>query len=320
MEKNIIFDTMIYRYIGKLLKNKSEDEKDRFKHCFFIAEKEQGFKPLFSILVGMELLSHLRNKDQHYEECKEGLLFAYEHSPQSFMPYPDILFTQYFFSYSCESYRKFLSCFADVWNRIFLFKGSNEVILESLERIEGFSNELEDIKQEILNLIVKSVEFAGEPHRANKHSVFPNNDKERTKIRNYIENNKDEYHKSLASSFLKRMAFLSHVENINDEANKIQYLIDNHKAVFEKFRKINLKMIDSKDLNLANPKKKSLNEFTDCLIIMSLSPSANNIFVTEEKKNIEIIKSVGLQDWLIIRDEYFKKIGLENVIQNCFKE
>jgi hypothetical protein len=318
MKKNIVFDTMIYRYIGRLLKSKSEGEKDKFKRYFFNAEKEQGFKPLFNILVGMELLSHLRYKDQHYEECKEGLLFAYEHSPQSFMPYPDILFTQYFFSYSCETYKKFLSCFADVWYRIFLFNGSDEVILESLERIKEFSTELEDIKQEILNLIVKSVELAGEPDRANNHSVFPNNEKERAKIRKYIANNIDGYHKSLASSFLKRIALLSEVQNINQETNKIQYLIDNHRAVFEKFRLINLKMIDSKNINLANPKTKSLNEFTDCLIMMSLSPYSNNILVTEEKENIKIIKSVGLQDWVIAQKEYFETIGLGNIIQNCF--
>ena len=198
-------------------------------------------------------------------------------------------------------------------NEISKSKGSDNDLIFLRNHIDWLCEEHFHMEQEILFNIRTSIKYAGDENRENVDSIFSEatNKQKRKPLLNILKN-VDYMYKHHANSYLTRLSKISNTTKSEDD-NKalIEYFIKNHRAAFEKIRVNNKKMVGDKNINLGS--SKNINDISDVLIIMGINPSKNNVLVTREGENIEIIKNVGLGEWVISQDEYFDKIKLEEL-------
>ena len=300
IETHVIFDTMLYRKIGAMLKYASEEQKTAFKSAFFAAEKPFSIQPKLSVLVVLELLKHLKNKnDMAYGICKEGLLFALDHTEEGILQPPESHFAALFFEIK-DTNSDFSSKLLSVLNKIKESKGHDEPIPQLTSEIKGLTGKFFDMID--TNIFVKKAEMVKSvSKKVKKLSLHaPLHEKEQA-------------YKQQAHAFLTHLRTVYKIESTENQELQIQYLIQNHRAAFEKLRILALK-IQNNDM----PLHKQSNDIADALILMGLSPAENTVLVTAEKANIAIINKVGLKDWVISQEDYFKKVGIEGIKKASF--
>ncbi len=315
----VVFDTMVYREIGRLLIGKSEEEKRIFRHYFFKVEKELGYEALLNALVVLELIRHLSKvkDDKSYKECKEAIVFAIQHSKSRLLHPPFIYFADKFFlgNYPQKpEYSNWKKQLNDLLENI--ATGNDHKIAQNIDYIEKLVDYNMWLKEGAKNNIQTSIEFAGNPDRENKSAIHPGDKEKKREVRNILRKY-EEYYKINAEKFYILVTILAGFSP-NGNPDDIKYLFDNHKAAFQKNNNFNEKLLDHDNLYIDNPNAKQSNNTIDSFILFSLSPIEKRIFITGDRDNIKTIKKANMDDWLLTMDEYFEKINLEEIKSKCF--
>ncbi len=166
-----LIDTNIYR---NLVRGLSLDEVKLLSSKIKKSENKTGTKAGFPIVVAMELISHLTEGDQHFDECFKALCLLFDHSKNydakenrysgTFYPPVNVVLPKYFFNNNgpfIELYKTVIQLTHDITER---YDSQNtlrlrskitavkeQVIFEKKEIRDNFKNYIESINDDVLD-------------------------------------------------------------------------------------------------------------------------------------------------------------------------
>lgn len=303
--KYVILDTHVYRKIGRIVFRKlNEEERNMYFHNWRQNEKENGLEGCSSLLVAMELISHLKDKeDPAYEDCKNAIKVLARHSPNNFIPPPDIYFSKIFFDFESIETNNFCSVLGDIISEI----ANNEPpYSEKTETAIRESSEMLERLEELMLTAIKQGVAPTNPD-GNDKNLFKEksqqNKERKRKLRNTLKK-EEKYIEHQAKSFIQRIAEFCSIQLSDISATKynelILFLTENHSSPFLLIREINEQLLQP-EYKL----EKKVNDLTDILILFGANQSENRFLVSAEKKIIKCGKGN-----VITEEEYLKICNL----------
>jgi hypothetical protein len=186
--KLFLFDTNVYRRIVETIRETRFFGNKLIIHAMCDEERERGCQSIMSLTTSQELINHLQEDDESFEECNHALRLQFLHTQvlqkQKLLPTLDSLLAYFFYNEDSKEERlKFTGIVYQLIEKIFKH-----------ENISNLRDEIEDIRNDFLcykkefYMLFKSL--LNQPdNNDNDWSVFKNDEKLKTFINagNYIE-------------------------------------------------------------------------------------------------------------------------------------
>ena len=309
----VIFDTNAYRnFVKPYLANDDEftDVVIKLKRC----ESNFSIIPSSNLLTIMELYQHLNEDDKDYEQCKKAILFSFERSciNKSFnhQPLPEIEISSRIFNQITDADNSITTHFLDehlkfcIGNRN-LKSSSNEVFIKEVcEQIQSykktsFSSIVNNLQRLFSNFDINTLKFSKEDYEVFK-GKYGNN-------RFYL------YANLGHSIFDAFMARLNIVDDVSDKDKVITQLICDYRPAFLAYIMMWEKFSYNRPTS-QTPFVPDENDLIDALILFSVVPDENIVFVTDEKMIHQIFEEIGRKDFIYKLEDYLEKIGFNTTI------
>jgi len=311
-------DTNIYR---NLVRGLSIDEVKNLAEVISKKETEEGIKSGLSIVVAMELISHLKPDDIHFDECFKSLCLLYHHSKKiniqekkftgTFYPPLNVVLTKYFFDENTQ----YLRMYSQVLDLTVELTKNYDV-----KNIDSYSKQIETVKKQLL--------FEKDEIRTNYENYLKSLNEEITDWEYFKKNKTDrkEWFKTLKSgktSFLVAEGLMIRAFNLTDREysrteENFEKLVDFINQFYPAIlmNELILEQLGHGTLSLGDVEDGKWNTINDMSIMFGMlffSDRDNKVLVTEDKAIRTCLKDNGMENKLLSLSEFEIRMGIKTV-------
>lgn len=302
-------DTNIYR---RLVRGLSIDEVKNLAVTISKKETEKGNKSGLSIVVAMELISHLQPNDIHFDECFKALCLLYHHSKKidiqenkykgTFYPPLNVVLTKYFFNENT----KYLKMYSKVLNLTMELTKNFD-----FENINSYTEQIEIIKNQLL---FEKEEIKGNYENYLKSlnnevadwEYFKKNKTERKEWFKTLKSGKTSFF--IAESLMIR-AFNLTERKYNRTQDNFEKLVDFINQFYPAIlmNELILEQLGHGTLSLENVEDEKWNTINDISIMFGMllfSDRDNKVLVTEDKAIRTCLKDNAMENKLLSLTEF----------------
>jgi uncharacterized protein YdcH (DUF465 family) len=311
-------DTNIYRNLVRDLnigevKNLAEFINDK--------ETEKGIKSGISIVVAMELISHLKQNDQNFDECFKALCLLYHHSRKinfqeqkytgTFYPPLNVVLTKYFF----DENTKYLRMYSQVLDLVVELTKNYDA-----NNINSYSEQIETVRKQLL--------FEKDEIRTNYENYLKSLNEDITDWEYFKKNKTDrkEWFKTLKSgktSFLVAEGLMIRAFNITDREygrtqenyeKLVEFMHQFYPAIL--MNELILEQLGHGTISLGDVEDGKWNTINDMSIMFGMlyfSDRDNKVLVTEDKAIRNCLNDNGMGNKLLSLSEFQNEIGIKTV-------
>jgi len=311
-------DTNIYR---NLVRGLNIAEVEKLAEVISEKETQEGIKSGLSIVVAMELISHLQNDDPHFDECFKALCLLYHHSKKiniqeqeytgTFYPPLNVVLTKYFFDENTQ----YLRMYSQVLDLTVELTKNFDV-----NNINSYSEQIETVKKQLL--------FEKDEIRTNYESYLKSLNED-VPDWEYFKKNKTErkeWFKTLKNgktSFLVAEGLMIRAFNLMDREYKrtqenfeklIDFINQFYPAIL--MNELILEQLGHGTLSLGDVEDGKWNTINDMSIMFGMlffSDRDNKVLVTEDKVIRTSLDDNGMGYKLLSLSEFEIKMGIKTV-------
>jgi len=311
-------DTNIYR---NLVRGLSITDVKKLAEDINAKEIESNIKSGVSIVVAIELISHLQQNDLNFDECYKALCLLYHHSKKkniqkqkytgTFYPPIDVVLTSYFFNENTQ----YLRMYSQVLDLTVLLTENYNV-----KNIDSYSKQIETVKKQLI--------FDKDEIRTNYENYLKSLNKDIPDWE-YFKKNKThrrEWFKTLQSgktSFLVAEGLMIRAFSLTDRTynrteDNFEKLIDfinqfypailMNELILEQLGHGNILLGDVQDV-----KWNTINDMSIMFGMLLFSDRDNKILVTEDKAIRKCLNDNGMGTKLLSLSEFELKMGIKTV-------
>jgi hypothetical protein len=304
-------DTNIYR---NLVRELSITDVKKLAEAINAKEIESDIKSGVSIVVAMELISHLQQNDLNFNECYKALCLLYHHSKKNtgtFYPPIDIVLTSYFFNENTQ----YLRMYGQVLDLTVLLTDNYNV-----RNIDSYSKQIETIKKQLI--------YDKDEIRTN-YGNYLKSLNEDVLDWEYFKKNKThrrEWFKTLQSgktSFLFAEGLMIRAFSLTDRAysrteDNFEKLIDFINQFYPAIliNELILEQLGHGNIFLGDIQDAKWNTINDMSIMFGMllfSERDNKVLVTEDKAIRKCLNDNGMENKLMSLSEFELKMGIKKV-------
>jgi len=311
-------DTNIYR---NLVRGLSLTDVKKLAEEIDAKEIESDIKSGVSIVVAMELISHLQQDDLNFDECYKALCLLYHHSKKkniqrqkytgTFYPPLDVVLTSYFFNENTQ----YLRMYSQVLDLTVLLTENYDI-----KNVDSYPKQIETVKEQLI--------FDKDEIRTNYENYLKsiNEDvpdweyfkKNKTHRREWFKTLRSGKTSFLVAEGLMIRAFILTDRTYNRTEENFEKLIDFINQFYPAIlmNELILEQLGHGNILLGNVEDGKWNTINDMSIMFGMllfSDRDNKVLVTEDKAIRKCLNDNGMGNKLLNLSEFELKMGIKTV-------